>query len=258
MCNIAADACLLQRDAGFRLRFVAPTHRQWPQLVPDPKVEKVESESARSDVPPVVNSDGAGAARPAASAQGGTDATIGRFRDAVESITEPQVECAVDESTVRTIAEAVPPQVERPADLSADSSLTVEADARSAAPPKRVIAEEFVLVDSRGERRASLKLEDGAPALALSDAAGGVRAAIRLSIDGAPSVVLYDTSGRRRLEVALKPDGAAGLGLYDERGEGRAEVVVSGSGAPSVSLYGPSGKRLARVPAPPRALNSRS
>jgi hypothetical protein len=228
---------------------VAPTHRQWPQLVPDSKVDKVESESARSDAPPIANSDGAREARPAATAESGTDATIGRFRDAVESITEHQVESTVDDSIVETIPE-LPPQVEKPADLRAVSSSTAESDARSAAPPKRVVAEEFVLVDSHGERRASLTLEDGAPALALNDPNGGVRAAIRLSIDGAPSVVLYDTSGRRRLEVALKPDGAAGLGLYDERGEGRVEVVVSGSGAPSVSLYGPSGKRLARVPAP--------
>jgi len=230
---------------------VAPTHRQWPQLVPDPKAV---SESLSGAAPQSANSAAGCETSFRATVESGTDATIGRFRDAVESITEIQVESIVDESivdksTVETIAETSPPQAERPPGLSADSSLTAESSARSSAPPRRVVAEEFVLVDARGERRATLALEDGAPALALSDANGGVRAAIRLSIDGAPSVVLYDTSGRRRLEVALRPDGAAGLGLYDEGGEGRAEVVVSGSGAPSVSLYGPNGKRLARMPA---------
>ncbi len=150
-----------------------------------------------------------------------TDATIGRFRDAVESIKEAS------------------PPAERPA-VSTD---------RSAAPYKRVMAEQFVLVDAHGAPRATLSLDDGSPALALSDANGRARAAIRLGADGAPSVVLYDASGRRRLEVALKSDGATGLGLYNETGEGRAELVVSGSGAPSLSLYGSNGKRLAKLPA---------
>lgn len=153
-----------------------------------------------------------------------TDATIGRFRDAVQSIN------------------VASPPIERPPDSTNGST------DRSAAPLKRVVAEQFVLVDSRGEPRATLSLDDDGPALALSDASGRARAAIRLGVDGAPSVVLYDTSGRRRLEVALKADGATGLGLYDETGEGRAELVVSGSGAPSVSLFAANGKRLAKLP----------
>jgi hypothetical protein len=152
-----------------------------------------------------------------------TDATIGRFRDAVQSLKDKETS----------------PAAAAPAD-SPD---------RAAAPLKRVVAEQFVLVDSGGEPRATLALEaGGGVALALSDANGRARAAIRLGADGAPSVVLYDTSGRRRLEVALKADGAAGLGLYDETGEGRAELVVSGGGAPALSLYGPDGKRLAQLP----------
>jgi len=159
-----------------------------------------------------------------------TDATIGRFRDAVQSIKEP------------------PPPTERPADSQADSQVN-SIDRAAAAPLKSVVAEQFVLVDSHGEHRATLSLDaGGGPALALSDASGRARAAIRLGVDGAPSVVLYDASGRRRLEVALKADGATGLGLYDETGEGRAELVVAGSGAPSLSLYGPNGKRLAKLP----------
>lgn len=150
-----------------------------------------------------------------------TDATIGRFRDAVQSIN------------------VASPSTELPGD----------SPNRSVAPLKSVMAEQFVLVDSRGEHRATLSLDaDGGPALALSDASGRARAAILLAADGAPSVVLYDATGRRRLEVALKSDGAAGLGLYDETGEGRAELVVSGSGAPALSLYGPDGKRLAKLP----------
>ncbi len=158
-----------------------------------------------------------------------TDATIGRFRDAVQSIKEAS------------------PPLERTTESQAD--LPTDSVDQSATPLKSVIAEQFVLVDSHGEHRATLSLEaGGTPALALSDTGGRTRAAIRLGTDGAPSVVLYDTSGRRRLEVALKADGATGLGLYDETGEGRAELVVAGSGAPSLSLYGPNGKRLAKLP----------
>ncbi|MGH7915783.1 MAG: hypothetical protein ACREPW_14220 [Candidatus Binataceae bacterium] len=150
-----------------------------------------------------------------------TDATIGRFRDAVQSLKEEW------------------PSTEPPPDPTDQT-----------APLKSLVAEEFVLVDSHGERRATLSLDAaGGPALALSDANGRARATIRLGVDGAPSVVLYDTSGRRRLEVALKADGATGLGLYDETGEGRAELVVSGSGAPALSLFGPNGKRLVKLPA---------
>jgi hypothetical protein len=150
-----------------------------------------------------------------------TDATIGRFREAVQSLKDKE-----------------------PSPAAAADSLD-----RTATPLKRVMAEQFVLVDSEGEPRATLALESGGGvALGLSDANGRARAAIRLGADGAPSVVFYDTSGRRRLEVALKADGAAGLGLYDETGEGRTELVVSGSGAPALSLYGPDGKRLAQLP----------
>jgi hypothetical protein len=153
------------------------------------------------------------------------DAAIGRFRDAVQSLKDKETSPVAD---------------------SPDKPLA----RRAAAPLKRVVAEQFVLVDSDGEPRATLALEaGGGVALGLSDASGRARAAIRLGADGAPSVVLYDTSGRRRLEVALKADGAAGLGLYDETGEGRTELVVSGSGAPALSLYGPDGKRLAQLPA---------
>jgi hypothetical protein len=185
-------------------------------------------EAMSGEPPPNGNPDATSEASSPESPETSTDATIGRFRDAVQSIN------------------VAPPPTERPPDSTNDSQ--ADSTDRSAAPLKRVVAEQFVLVDSRGEHRATLSLDDGGPALALSDASGRARAAIRLGVDGAPSVVLYDTSGRRRLEVALKADGATGLGLYDETGEGRAELVVSGSGAPSVSLFGPHGKRLAKLP----------
>jgi hypothetical protein len=209
---------------------VAPTHRfsESPQLVPGPDVE---GKGASSVEPPNGNPDAASEANPHTTPDSSTDATIGRFRDAVQSIKElsPRLE---------------PSAADSPADSIATNSIDVPA-----APLKSVIAEQFVLVDSRGEHRATLSLEaDGGPALALNDASGRARVAIRLGADGAPSVVLYDPIGRRRLEVALKPDGATGLGLYDETGEGRAELVVSASGAPSLSLYGANGKRLAKLP----------
>jgi hypothetical protein len=188
-----------------------------------------EGKAISSTQPPNGNSDATVETSLPTPPDSSTEATIGRFRDAVQSIKEAS------------------PPIERPVEPQVD--LQTDSVDRSAAPLKSVIAEQFVLVDSHGERRATLSLgAGGASALALSDASGRARAAIRLGVDGAPSVVLYDTSGRRRLEVALKADGATGLGLYDETGEGRAELVVAGSGAPSLSLYGPNGKRLAKLP----------
>jgi len=110
----------------------------------------------------------------------GTDATIGRFRDAVQSLKDAA------------------PSAESPAELPAESP--ADSADRSAPPLKCVVAEQFVLVDSHGERRATLSLDgDGGPSLTLSDAGGRARAAVRLDVDGAPSVVLYDTIGRRRV-----------------------------------------------------------
>ena len=185
-----------------------------------------------STQPPNANSDTPPEPSPPATPETSTDAAIGRFRDAVESIKEPS---------------SPPPEalLEPATPASPDSPNSIDIPAP---PLKSVTAEQFVLVDSRGERRATLSLDDGGPALALSDASGRARAAIRLGVDGAPSVVLYDTIGRRRLEIALKPDGATGLGLYDETGEGRAELMVSGTGAPALSMFGPSGKRIAKLP----------
>jgi hypothetical protein len=213
-----------------RLRVVAPTHRffESPHLVSGAGVE----ESGSRNIEPS-NGDGDSAAEPGSQATPGssTDATIGRFRDAVQSIKDPS------------------PSSEPPADPAAPDSIATASINNTAGPLKSVMAEQFVLVDSRGEPRATLALEaGGSPALSLNDASGRVRAAVRIGADGVPSIVLYDPIGRRRLEVALKPDGAAGLGLYDETGEGRAELVVSGSGVPSLSLYGPSGKRVAKLP----------
>lgn len=147
---------------------------------------------------------------------GSPDATS-RFRDAVERLKEPS---GAEESHSAALLAA-----------------------------KCVTAEQFVLVDSNGECRATLKLgSDGGPALALHDARGRARASIRVGSDGAPSLVLYDSGGRRRAEIALKADGSAGVGLYDEVGEGRAELVVSPGGAPAFSLFGPDGRRLTRLP----------
>ena len=209
---------------------MAPTHRFYesPQLVTGPGVE---GKAPSGTQPPNGNPDSAPEPSLHQTSDSRTDATIGRFRDAVQSIKE-----------------ASPPSGP-PVDSAAADSIAADSIDSPTAPLKSVVAEQFVLVDSHGERRATLSLDaDGGPALALSDASGRARAAIRLGVDGAPSVVLYDTSGRRRLEVALKPDGATGLGLYDETGEGRTELVVSGTGAPSLSLYGPNGKRIATLP----------
>jgi hypothetical protein len=113
-----------------------------------------------STQPPNGNPD-ATAANPEASlkttpAGTGTDATIGRFRDAVESLKDAA------------------PSAESPTELAAESS--ADSADRSARPLKCVVAEQFVLVDSHGERRASLSLDgDGSPSLTLSDASGRAR-----------------------------------------------------------------------------------
>jgi hypothetical protein len=184
-----------------------------------------------------------------ASAGNITDETIGRFREAVESIRDapPETKSGAERPSAETVV--IHNSTADSGDGHASSVAEHPSDNSHSPQPKSIAAEEFVLVDSRGERRAALALaSDGAPALTLNDAAGTARAAVRLNFEGAPSVVLYDAIGRRRLEVALKPDGTTGIGLYDEAGEGRAELVVAPSGSPSLTLFGPNGRRISRLP----------
>jgi hypothetical protein len=211
------------------------------------------------------------------------EATIGRFRDAVENLKEaPEPSNSTGAREPSNSSEAPDSYQERqPSESLSPESLTSPRafDARDLnglaqypdrppasklpnppsqpvaravdeGPAELVAAEQFVLVDKSGGRRAALALKaDGGPTLTLHDSRGRTRATISLGADGAPSLVLYDAAGKRRLEVALKADGAAGVGLYDRNGEGRAELAVAETGAPGLCLYGPDGRRITKLPA---------
>lgn len=96
-----------------------------------------------------------------------------------------------------------------------------------ASPSGRTItAEEFVLQDKMGRKRAVLStrqttekgklISEGPPILALYDEQGRNRAHFRLMDEGNPDIWLGDGNGKLRAAFGLGPDGTPALLLFDE------------------------------------------
>lgn len=82
--------------------------------------------------------------------------------------------------------------------------------------PNTVVAQRFLLQDSKGVTRAALGVNDqGEAMLALFDARGQGRAGIGVSADGHPRVELFDSAGNTRLLVNVDPQDVPSIALYD-------------------------------------------
>jgi hypothetical protein len=88
------------------------------------------------------------------------------------------------------------------------------------APTKRtVLADEFVLKDSTGNKRATLGLARGEPTLTLFDATGRERAWL-----GTEGIVFYDSSGTHRVILG------SSTAVSYESVEGKAQITGQGPG----------------------------
>jgi len=95
--------------------------------------------------------------------------------------------------------------------------------ATSTAAPHTLSAQEFILVDDKGQPRGKLAVAKDKPGLALyGKDSGAPRAVLAVTSDGTPLLALLDKDGltpRATIELSDKQDGAASFRLYDKSGK---------------------------------------
>ena len=104
-------------------------------------------------------------------------------------------------------------------------------------------AEKFVVVDAKGEPRAALGMEEGAPQLALTNSRGQNAVLIEVpATPDKPAVYLRDPQESSMLELAITMNGPV-IHLSDKSGV-RARVATNELNAPLLSVYDDKGHEL--------------
>jgi hypothetical protein len=134
-------------------------------------------------------------------------------------------------------------------------------------PSRTVEAEQFIIRDSAGNRRAELGVSsegrgvglrlcnqtgqdrfevtigsDGSPILRVCDQAGKIRAGLGVTADGWTVLALFDQAEKGRAHLSVKPDGSPDLNFRDQTGTRRAEVGLALGGEPWVALFDQAGE----------------
>jgi hypothetical protein len=116
--------------------------------------------------------------------------------------------------------------------------------------PNTVVAQRFLLQDSKGVVRAALGINDeGEVLLALMDARGQGRADMSVTAAGLPRFELFDSAGNTRALINVDEQDAPSLALYDGR-MARAIVSVMAQG-PYVALADEQSRRQITLGAGP-------
>lgn len=111
-----------------------------------------------------------------------------------------------------------------------------EAAARHRA--RTLSADNFVLVDHRGIKRAALTIVSGEPVLAFYGPDGKTaRASIGVNPTGVARVRLYSINGVPQAALGVTGDGKSGLALLDRGQHLRGTFDVSIGGEPTLRLY---------------------
>ena len=128
-----------------------------------------------------------------------------------------------------------------------------------------VKATQFILSDSKGRTRATLRIVGDLPTVNVLDEQGKCRAGwvtqkdgsarvcffdqndtatgiIKLGADG-PTFAIEDGSGRPRIELSVAPDGSPGMILSDPSGKPWI-VLGAPDGAPSLTFYEKGGEKV--------------
>ncbi|HZO81147.1 MAG TPA: hypothetical protein VFB33_05585 [Candidatus Binataceae bacterium] len=99
-------------------------------------------------------------------------------------------------------------------------------------------ADNFVLVDRHGVKRATLSIVSGEPVLAFYGPDGKTaRASIGVNPDGVARVRLYSLNGVPQAALGVTGDGKPGLALLDRGQHLRGTFDVSIGGEPTLRLY---------------------
>lgn len=116
------------------------------------------------------------------------------------------------------------------------------------AAPKIVSAEQFLLVDGAGKRRAEISLAGGAARLLLFDKSKRVRLNLTVQGNGQPTMIFYDSAKRPRSMFSTKADGSQAWVLFDGKQRARATMAMRKDGSPLLFFTNKKGKITKMLP----------
>ena len=110
---------------------------------------------------------------------------------------------------------------------------------------RAITAEQFILVDRMGIKRAELVMERGEPLLEFYGPTGKtVRASIGVDLKGTARARFYSSTGISQAALGVTGEGRAGLALLDRLQHLRATFDVAIGGEPTLRLYDEKGARM--------------
>ncbi len=119
---------------------------------------------------------------------------------------------------------------------------TAEAATRHA---RSIVAEQFVLVDRMGMKRAELVMERGEPLLEFYGPNGKTqRASIGVDMKGTARARFYSSTGISQAALGVTGEGRAGVALLDRLQHLRATFDVAIGGQPTLRLYDEKSARI--------------
>ena len=119
---------------------------------------------------------------------------------------------------------------------------TAEAATRHA---RSIVAEQFVLVDRMGVKRAELVMERGEPLLEFYGPNGKTqRASIGVDMKGTARARFYSSTGISQAALGVTGEGRAGVALLDRLQHLRATFDVAIGGEPTLRLYDEKSARI--------------
>ena len=114
--------------------------------------------------------------------------------------------------------------------------------------PSTIRAQQFLLVDAAGTRRAELSLNKGTARLLFFDKAKRVRLNLTVQDDGQPAILLYDAASRPRSMLSTKADGSQAWVLFDGKQRARATMATRPDGSPLLFFTNEKGKITTMLP----------
>jgi hypothetical protein len=103
---------------------------------------------------------------------------------------------------------------------------------------RTIVADNFILVDRFGRKRAELHIESGEPLLTFYGPNGRtVRDSIGISPRGVARARFYSSTGIPQAAIGVTNDGKSGMALLDRQRHLRGTFEVSMDGEPTLRLY---------------------
>ena len=106
--------------------------------------------------------------------------------------------------------------------------------------PRKVQAEQFVMVDRDGTQRATLQVNArGTAALAIYDPQGRDRAELSVDNNGGASIGLFGQNGSHRVLIGDAPSGRVGIAIFGTKGKQLINLSTTPDNQTSLTLYDP-------------------